>query len=324
MKEFVYLSKFREDIEYVESELYRIFNGRFPEKLYSASEHLINAGGKRIRPILVILSARAFDSEKSIGYISPIAIAVELIHTATLIHDDIIDDAEKRRKMETVNKKFGNELAILAGDLLFSKAFEFVGSHEINEISKIIGKACEQLAQGETLEIAHVGNTYITEEVYLEIIEKKTASLFRACAESGALLGGANKEQAKALGNFGYYLGISFQLVDDILDITGDEKLGKPIGKDIAQRKITLAMIHAMKKSEKGEKLRKMIEKGNTNNNALKDVFEILSDSGSIDYVFKRAEYFAKKAKSELGIVENSEAKKALLEICDSAVYREF
>ena len=323
MRNFLYLNKFKDEVEYVERELYEAFNGRFPDKLYRASEHLISAGGKRIRPVLVILSAKAFDDSKAIDYISPVAVAVELIHTATLIHDDIIDSAEKRRNIETVNKKFGNELAILAGDLLFSKAFELIGSHEINEISRIIGKACEELAQGETLEIEHIGNTYITEEVYLEIIEKKTASLFRACAESGALLGGAKRKEAKALGNFGYYLGISFQLIDDILDITGDEKLGKPIGKDVEQRKVTLAMIHAMKNSDKGEELRKMIEKGEVENGSIKDLFEMLSSSGSIDYVFRRAEYFANKAKNELKI-KDSDAKKALLEICDSAVYREF
>jgi len=324
--EFLYLDTFRGEINYLEQEVKRAIPQSAPLQLYEASSYLINAGGKRIRPLLVLLSARAFNGRAGVKYIAPVAIGMELIHTATLVHDDLIDKSEKRRGIATVNKKWGEDTAILAGDLLFSKAFELIGTHEIRVLSKIVGEACESLAQGQMLESLHTGNTTITEEVYLEILERKTAHLFKACTQSGAILGKAKKSGIDAVSRFGYFLGISFQLIDDILDITGDEKLGKPIGIDVKQKKITLAVIHALKHAKEKEKeiIRSIIKKEKKDKEDIKEISEILSSSGSFEHVFKKAEHFAQKAKKELAVLRKSDAKSALLEISESAIYREF
>jgi len=322
----LHLNDFREEVDYIEKEIREALSEGAPFQLYDAASYLMNAGGKRIRPLLVLLSARAASGKADIKRIAPIAVAVELIHTATIIHDDIIDKSEKRRGIATVNKKWGENTAILAGDMLFSKSFELIGTHEIRELSGIVGEACESLAQGEMLELLHIGNASMTEEVYLEILERKTAHLFEACAECGAILGGAGKSEVEALSKFGYFLGISFQLIDDILDITGDEKLGKPIGIDIKQKKITLALIHALKNSRERERkiISGIIEKEKKTKKDIEKISKLLSYSGSFDYAFKKAEYFAEKAKKELKIFKSSSAKSALQEIGDSAVYREF
>lgn len=322
----LHLENFKGEVNYIEKEIKKALPEMAPLRLYEAANYLANAGGKRIRPLLVLLSARVFDEKVGVDYIAPVAAAIELIHTATIIHDDIIDKSEKRRGIATVNKKWGDNTAILAGDLLFSKSFELIGTHEIRELSRIVGEACKSLAEGEMLEILHIGNTKITEEVYLEIIERKTAHLFEACTRCGAFIGKAKKSEREALSRFGYFLGISFQLIDDILDITGDEKLGKPIGIDIKQKKITLALIHALKNSREKEKkiIERIIEKEKKTEEDIEEISKILSYAGSFEHVFRRAEYFAEKAKKELKILKNSGAKSALLEIGDSAVYREF
>jgi geranylgeranyl diphosphate synthase type I len=314
------------DLSYVENEIVKASPRFSIHPLDQAFKQLFEVGGKRIRPILVILSFRSLDVEADIKYAAPIAVAVELIHTATLIHDDIIDRSAKRRGLETVFKKWGEEAAILAGDLLFSKAFGMVGVHEIKELSEVISKTCINLTEGEMLEFKHTRNTAMTEEVYLEIIERKTAALFEACTRCGALLGKGSKKEIEALSRFGRYLGISFQIVDDVLDITADDKFGKPKAIDIREGKVTIAALHSLKHTEGSQKktLESIIRKKRKTKNDIEKAKEIIKEAGSIEYAFKRAEIFSKKAKKEMKSISDSEAKRRLLDIAERVINRPF
>ncbi|RMF89151.1 MAG: polyprenyl synthetase family protein [Methanobacteriota archaeon] len=314
------------DISYVNREIIKQVSVFSPHPLAAASRHLVEVGGKRIRPLLVILSFRSLDQKRDITYAAPIAVAVELIHTATLIHDDIIDRSSKRRGVETVFKKWGEVAAILSGDLLFSRAFGLVGTHEIKELTEVISDTCIKLSEGEMLEYRHTGNTDMTEEVYLEIVERKTACLFEACTRCGALLGRGDREVVECLARFGRYLGISFQMVDDILDITGGDRFGKPMAIDIREGKVTIAALHALKHTSGGDRktLESIIKKKRKSKKDIDVASEIIKGAGSIEYASKRAEWFSKKAEAELGSLPDSEAKAGLVKIARNAIYRPF
>lgn len=320
------LEAYKDELAYVEGEVTKNISRLSPYPLSAASKQLLAVGGKRIRPILVVLAFRSLDNDTDISYAAPIAVATELIHTATLVHDDIIDHSSKRRGVETVYKKWGDVTAILTGDLLFSKAFGLVGVHPIKELTEIISETCIKLAEGEMLEYRHTGNTSMTEEIYLEIIERKTASLFEACTCCGALLGGGKQKEINALKLFGRYLGISFQVVDDILDITGGDKFGKPLAIDIRERKVTIAALHALKnvKGTQRTMLSKAIKKKLKTKKDIETVAEIIKRTGSLDYAAKRAEWYAGKAEKQLEDLPESDAKAALLSIAKEAAYRPF
>jgi geranylgeranyl diphosphate synthase type I len=326
MNSFKETDVFRDDLSYVDQEIIKAVSAISPHPLGAAAKQLVEVGGKRIRPFLVVLSFRSLDQETDIEYAAPIAVAVELIHTATLIHDDIIDHSYKRRGLETVFKKWGEVAAILTGDLLFSKGFGLVGVHEINELTNVISETCVRLSEGEMLEQRHTKNTSMTEEVYLEIIERKTASLFEACTKCGGLLGKGSEKEVEALRRFGSNLGTSFQIVDDVLDITADDKFGKPKAIDIREGKITIALLHSLANVNGNEKkvLESIIRKKRKSKHDIETVTEILKDLGSIEYAVKRAEWFIERAKDELEPLPDSEAKERLTQIIDEVINRPF
>jgi len=324
MSGFMEAMDFKEDLSYVERGIAEIASRFTPHPLNAAFQQLIGAGGKRIRPTLLVLSFRSLDGESSISYAAPIAIAVELIHSATLVHDDIIDRSTKRRGVETVFKKWGEEAAILVGDLLFSEAFGLVGVHEIPELTEVISETCIKLTEGEMLEFRHTGNTSMTEEVYLEIIERKTASLFEASTRCGGLLAHAREGEVEALARYGFNFGVCFQIIDDILDITGGEKFGKPQGIDIREGKVTIPVIHALKHSRHSGELEEIIGKSRKKAGDIKRAEEILRDAGSIEYALERAEWFSRKAESELKGIPEGRAKKALHMLASSVLRRPF
>jgi geranylgeranyl pyrophosphate synthase len=319
---------FRRDMEFIEKKLVQSIPDSEPSMLYKASKHLVTTGGKRVRPALLTLSFKAVNrTDKGIEYIIPIAVAVELIHTATIIHDDIIDRSSMRRGVETVNRKWGNDVAVLAGDLIFSKAFGMVGTHENKEVSEIISNACMKLAEGEVLETLHTGNTKMTEEVYLEIIERKTATLFEASTKCGAILGRGAKKEVDALSKYGYFIGIGFQMTDDVLDITaGETKLGKPVGIDISLGKSTFVILHAITNAGEEDKkiLEGVIQRKENTREEVKRALDIIKETDSLEYASKRASSFIKKAKRELKSLKDSDAKKALELIADYAINRQF
>ncbi len=318
---------FKRAMALVERDLLRKMPRDQPRALYAASQHLIKTGGKRIRPALIMLSYMAAGNKTDLSKVLPVAAAVELIHTATLVHDDIIDKSAMRRGTRTVSAQWGNDAALVVGDLLFSKAFGIIGTQENRELSAIIARACTKLAEGEVLEMLHTGDIDITEEVYLEIVERKTASLFEACTRCGALLGGASKDAVEALARYGYYLGTGFQIADDILDvISGEFKLGKPIGSDIALGKPTLVLLHALKCASDGEKQTlERIMRGEMNSGSyVKKALKIVRSTNSIDYASKRARSLVERARAELDDLPDSKAKEALELVAEYAINRDF
>jgi geranylgeranyl pyrophosphate synthase len=320
---------FIEDVELVEGEMGWCISNSQPARLYNASCHFIKTKGKRMRPALVLLAYGAVNGEKEIEheYISPIAVAVELVHTATIVHDDIIDRSSMRRGVETVNAKWGNDTALIAGDLLFSKAFGLVGSHEKRELSGIISNACIKLAEGEILEMLHTGDMSMTEEVYLEVVERKTAILFEACTKCGAILGDGDEHEIKALSRYGYHLGVGFQMTDDILDIVAKEPtLGKPIGVDISMGRPTFVILHALEVADEKDKkeLISILKSDKMPDDDIKRALEIIKSTNSIEYATKRAKSQMEAAQKELRHLKDTEAKKALEIIAKYAVERSF
>lgn len=319
---------FQEEMEYVEQELFKCVPDSTPKTLYDAARHLIMTGGKRIRPALTILAYDAVEKDgNGIGYVTPVANAVELIHTATIIHDDIIDQSFLRRGVESVNAKWGPNTAILAGDMIFSTAYGIIGAHEVREISTICTTACQKLAEGEVLETIHTRNTKMTEEVYLEIIERKTASLFEACTRGGAVMGGGTEDEIERLSRYGFLMGVGFQITDDLLDIVGGEdKFGKPIGIDITTGKATLLILHALKVADPKERdlLERIIYGQTTSKKDIEKATEIIKSTDTIAYASERARDTTQAAKDLLKGLPDTSARKALEMIADFIIQREF
>lgn len=218
------------------------------------AEYVIASGGKRLRPILTILAGKAV-SDKPNPKLPIAAAVVEYIHTATLIHDDVVDHSDQRRGKETANNVWGNEAAVLVGDFLYSRAFQLMQKLDSLPIQNIFADATNRIAEGEVMQLLNIGNINLSEGDYFDIIEAKTAVLFSAACKVGAMVNGGSEKQIHALGEYGKHLGIAFQLMDDILDYEGDsEKLGKNIGDDLSEGKLTLPIIETIKELKNSEK----------------------------------------------------------------------
>ena len=300
-----------------------------PKSLYEASMHLISAGGKKIRPTLALLSCQAVGGE--IEDAINVATAIELIHTFSLIHDDIMDKDEMRRGEPSVHILWGESMAILAGDILFSKAFESTLKTKINEISykrvtdalSAIIDSCIKICEGQALDIGFEENFNVKEEEYLEMIYKKTAALISAATRSGAIMGGGTPEEVEALGEYGKLIGLAFQIHDDYLDITSNEEiLGKPIGSDITEGKMTILAVKTLEKASEEDRgklikiLRAKDKKG------VEEAIKIFKKYDSINYAQRLAKEYTKRAKEKLKILEDSKAKKLLEEIADFIIER--
>jgi octaprenyl-diphosphate synthase len=286
--------------------------------------YIIKSGGKRVRPILVILTAKlcGYKNEKHISY----AAIIEFIHTATLLHDDVVDNAQTRRGSSTVNTVWGNEPSVLVGDFLYSKSFELMAEDGNHEILKTISKATTALSEGEILELLKTSDIDTREEEYFEIIGNKTAVLFSAACEIGAILGNIDKEKRLSLKNFGYNLGIAFQLTDDILDyISYDNILGKHVGTDLKEGKVTLPLIHALKSTNEKEKtsIKKVLEKNNVTIKDFERVRNIILKHGGTEYASTIAKQYIDTTKKILNIFQPSPYKNALLSLADYMLKRE-
>ncbi|KPL22435.1 MAG: hypothetical protein AMJ93_07195 [Anaerolineae bacterium SM23_84] len=284
------------------------------ESLSAAGKHIIRAGGKRLRSRLLLLSYVAAGGEH-ISRAVPLAVAVELLHTASLIHDDIIDGSDLRRGRATINSRLGDSLALLVGDFVFTRLFDIVADFD-SRIIRVIADACLNVVEGEFLETQTLGDMSLTEDAYIRIVRQKTASLFAASAELGALLASAPEQHTVALRGYGLKLGMAFQITDDTLDVVGErENLGKPVALDLEQGKMSLATLFALSGSERaGEVL------------AARDtarVTELLHDSGALEYAMRKARQYAVGAKRELAPLPESEAKGALCDLADFAVARD-
>ena len=300
---------------------------REPKNLYIAARHIIDAGGKRLRPFIVLKCCKLVEGNEEDALAT--AASLELLHTFTLIHDDIMDQDEKRRGVPSVHAKWGVPLAIIAGDLLFAKVYDIIikNTNSVNvtpkrilSVLQEISEATIVLCEGQARDMMFENKETVSETEYLEMIEGKTAALFEASAKCGGLLGGANKSQIKRLGEFGRYSGIAFQVIDDILALTADEKvLKKPVGNDIREGKRTLIVVHALEHASKIQRKQILDTLGNkdASSEQIKASIELIDSLGSIKFAKKLAENYIRKAKKTLSIFPTTEDREALINLAD-------
>ncbi len=313
----------------VDREIEKALDTVDPENLHDASKHLIKAGGKKIRPALVLLTAEAVGGDVDGAYKT--AAAVELIHTFSLIHDDIMDEDEMRRGKPAVHTLWGEPMAILAGDVLFSLAFELVArthqedvpSVKVIDALKTVVDACIKICEGQACDMSFEEKFDVKESEYLNMIYKKTAALIAAATKSGAIIGGGTDEQVEALAEYGKLIGMAFQIQDDYLDVVSDEeKLGKPVGSDIVEGKMTLMVVHTLSASSKEDKkeLISILKSGDEANT--QKAIDIFNKYDSINYARDIALNDIKKAKELLDVLDDSPAKDSLYELADFMLMR--
>ncbi|ALD44343.1 MULTISPECIES: octaprenyl diphosphate synthase [Serratia] len=286
--------------------------------------YIISGGGKRIRPMIAVLAARAlgYEGNKHVT----VAALIEFIHTATLLHDDVVDESDMRRGKATANAAFGNAASVLVGDFIYTRAFQMMTSLESLRVLALMSEAVNVIAEGEVLQLMNVHDPDISEESYMRVIYSKTARLFEAAAQSSAILSGANAEQEKALQDYGRYLGTAFQLIDDLLDYSADgSTLGKNTGDDLNEGKPTLPLLHAMHNGDDAQRemIRGAIEQGN-GRHLLEPVLQAMQQCGSLEYTRQRAEEEADKAIAALQVLPVSEHRTALEGLAHLAVQRDF
>ncbi len=290
----------------------------------TVAAHILNSGGKRIRPLLLLLSARLC------GYTGrdhhQLGSLVEFIHTATLLHDDVVDDADIRRGQPTARKVWGNQISILVGDYLYSKAICQVVDFRSQGINEVLAEACKKMAEGEVLQLYYNGNPAMPETEYLKIVEHKTAGLIAASCRMGAILADASEAQQDALFRFGQYLGMAFQVADDTLDYTANgEHLGKTLGQDLRQGKATLPLLHLLHHCSEQDR-QMIIDRMETRTLTEEDLgrlIRLMEEFGSIAHAMDRARTFVAAAQRDLSQFEDSTAKRALSVAADYMVTRD-
>jgi len=285
------------------------------------AEHIVAAGGKRLRPILVLLAARAA-GYNGVDHYQAAAI-IEFIHTATLLHDDVVDESGLRRGRQTANALFGNAASVLVGDYLYSRSFQLMVELKGMRVMQVLADTTNAIAEGEVLQLMHVGNPDTDEIAYLRVIERKTAVLFAAACRIGAILAGAPEAIENALADYGMALGYAFQIADDVLDYTSDaDTLGKNVGDDLAEGKPTLPLIYALKHApaDSAQALRRVIETGGLE--SLDLVIAAIKDSGALQYTERRSGEYARAALAALAAMPGSIEVDALAVLADYAVAR--
>ena len=290
------------------------------------SNHHLSSGGKRLRALLTLESAKltGFKGEKrDIN----LAACVELIHSATLLHDDVIDESELRRGVKTTNSIWGNQSSILVGDYLLSRCFEMMVEDGDLEILKLLSSTSAKIAQGEVLQLQHKGEADLLEETYIDIINLKTASLFSAATKTGACLSDSNEKEKKALESYGRNLGLAFQIADDALDYYAKEKLfGKEVGKDFFEGKVTLPLIIIFQKGNYEEKnfLYNIMKKKNRTEEDFSETLALIYKYKAVEVTFKKAEYFVNVSFDALAIFPDTEDKKILQNLTSFSLNRSF
>ncbi|MCB1960328.1 MAG: polyprenyl synthetase family protein [Rhodocyclaceae bacterium] len=285
------------------------------------AEYIINSGGKRLRPALVLYAARAMGYSGTAHH--ELAAVVEFIHTATLLHDDVVDESDLRRGAQTANAMFGNAASVLVGDFLYSRAFQMMVKVGDMRIMEVLADATNTIAEGEVLQLLNCHDADVSVDDYLRVIRYKTAKLFEAAARLGGILGGATREIEASLGDFGMHLGTAFQLIDDVLDYSGAEAAtGKHLGDDLAEGKPTLPLIHVMQHGTpaQAEVVRKAIEEGGRD--AFAQVHQAILETGALDATRAFAQREAQMAIDALTLIPPSHFKDRLLELSDFAVAR--
>jgi octaprenyl-diphosphate synthase len=287
--------------------------------------HIIAAGGKRLRPMLTLATARmcGYEGDRHVG----LAACVEFIHTATLLHDDVVDESDLRRGAATANAVWGNKASVLVGDFLFSRAFELMVSDGSLEVLRILSEASSVIAEGEVHQLVTANDTDTVEADYLEVIQAKTAKLFAAACEIGAVVADRPEAERMALQSFGHNIGMSFQLIDDVLDYSARQAtLGKTVGDDFRDGKITLPVVLAFRAADDDDRAfwRRTLEDQEQKKGDLKRAVQMLEKTGAMAATVDRARDYAQKATSALSDLPNSEIKTSLHEAVDFAVERSF
>ena len=291
--------------------------------LNSVIAHIRQKNGKMMRPILVLLAAKLF------GKVCPAtlhaAVALELLHNASLVHDDVVDESTERRGQLSVNAIFNNKVAVLAGDYLLATALVQVGMTRNHDIIDIVSCLGQDLADGELLQLSNVSNLHFSEEVYFDVIRKKTAVLFAACTKAGALSVGASDEKAEYARLFGEYIGLCFQIKDDIFDYYESKEIGKPTGNDMLEGKLTLPALYALNstRDKQAQEIAAKVKSGTATTDEIARLIEFSKANGGIEYATKVMIEFKEKALSLLASMEDTDVKKALVCYLDYVVERE-
>ncbi len=293
----------------------------------SISEYIVSAGGKRLRPVLVFLTAQALGGDAKSPLCVDLAATVELIHTATLLHDDVVDESDLRRGRATANAEFGNAASVLVGDFLYSRAFQVMVSSGSMHVLELLSEATNRIAEGEVMQLMALGNLDLSEADYMQVIEAKTAKLFEAAGALGAIAAGADAATEKNMAEFSRRLGVAFQIADDVLDYRGDaESLGKSLGDDLAEGKLTLPIIIALERGTPETKamLKQIIAENRIEHHheRLPEVLAALESCGALDASMKRAEEQSSAAAQQIAHLPESAAKRWMLDLCSYAVNR--
>ncbi len=312
----------RDDLSAIEREFGRdtVSNVR---AITDIGEYLRAGGGKRIRPALLLLGSKLFNAEgRSVVRLGAV---VEIIHTATLVHDDIIDEAQTRRGRPAANTQWGNAKCVLAGDWLYMQSFKIAVQERNFRILDVLIDLTQQMVEGELLQMEKLGKCISLEE-HFDLIYRKTACLFSTCMRMGAILGGATEDQEERVAKYGRNTGMAFQIVDDVLDLTASEEvLGKPVASDLREGKVTMAVIHALERCTPQERavIEKVLHDRAFNGVTHRQVLDILNRYGSLDAALRRAAEYAEEAKQLICNFPDSEIKRALLWVPDFVVARE-
>lgn len=295
------------------------------EMIPQLAGHLVNAGGKRMRPMLTLAAARMCGHD-GMRHVT-LATAVEFIHTATLLHDDVVDESNQRRGQVSANELFGNQASVLVGDFLFSRAFELMVEDGALKVLGILSHASSVIAEGEVLQLMTTNDTETSEAAYLDVIRSKTAQLFAAACRIGAVVSGRPGVEEDALENYGMNLGIAFQLIDDVLDYSAKQaKLGKDIGDDFKEGKISLPVILAFRRGDDEERAfwRRTLEDLDQNDGDFEHALKLMDKHSTLDDSVERARHYGGMARDSLGIFKDSPYKKAFLDLIDFCIDREY
>ncbi len=324
MKIFKPFRVVKEELQKAEEYSRELLNSKV-ELVLRAGGYILDSGGKRVRPGLTIISGKMVGAPQE--RLIPVATVMEYMHTATLLHDDIVDGAKLRRGRPSVNEVFGNDVAVLVGDYMFAKAIYVLAVYGGDEVLKVASQTVQDMAEGELLQLERIGDINLKEEEYFDIIYRKTASLLATCCECGAIVGGAEEEEREALREYGKLIGYAFQLVDDALDYTSnDETIGKPAGNDIREGKVTYPLLYALKSASQEE--REEVERVLTNPNPSKEEVDLVRNfvltKGGEKATLELAREFVKRAKESLKAFKDSPFKEALYQVADFIVDRSF
>ncbi|MEQ1626833.1 MAG: polyprenyl synthetase family protein [Nitrospira sp.] len=290
----------------------------------TVAAHILNSGGKRVRPLLLLLSARLCGYPGREHY--QLGSLIEFIHTATLLHDDVVDEADIRRGRRTARKVWGNQISILVGDYLYSKAMAQIVEFRSHGMNEVLAEACTKMAEGEVLQLYYNGNPSMPESDYIKIVEHKTAGLIAAACRMGAILADASEEKQSALFRFGQYLGIAFQVADDTLDYNADgERLGKTLGQDLRQGKATLPLLHLLDHCSEQDRtmIKDRMETRTLSPEDLERILGLMQSAGSLAYAMERAKTYVAAAQHELEAFEDSSARRALAVAADYMMTRD-